>query len=116
MFRKFVAAALLVSFTAMATSGLLMIFVGKTSFTIQMHPVHILFGFLMIAAALAHLTLNMKPLLNHLKNFRAAIFTTVLTAALVGLYAAALSNSVPDELAQPLNALSEQAENALEGK
>lgn len=47
MFRKIVAITLAVSFVAMATSGLMMFSINKTSFTLQMHPVHKLFGLLM---------------------------------------------------------------------
>ena len=58
MFRKIVATTLFVSFLAMATSGLMMFFIEKPSFTIQMHPVHKLFGMLMVLAIIAHLSLN----------------------------------------------------------
>lgn len=56
MFRKLVAIVLLVSFGAMSTSGLLMFVIDKTSFTLQMHPVHKLFGLLLVFAALCHIT------------------------------------------------------------
>ncbi|MDD2735437.1 MAG: hypothetical protein PHF56_15985 [Desulfuromonadaceae bacterium] len=52
MFRKIVAMTMLVTFAAMATSGALMFVIERPSFTIQMHPVHKLFGLLMILTAL----------------------------------------------------------------
>ncbi|HAN60078.1 MAG TPA: hypothetical protein DCQ11_04415 [Gammaproteobacteria bacterium] len=55
MFRKLVAVTLFVSFIAMATSGLMMFFIEKPSFTIQMHPVHKLFGLLLVFAVIGHL-------------------------------------------------------------
>ena len=55
MFRKLVAVTLFVSFIAMTTSGLMMFFIEKPSFTIQMHPVHKLFGLLLVFAVIGHL-------------------------------------------------------------
>ena len=75
-----------VSFVAMSTSGLLMIVMDRTSFTLQMHPVHKVFGLLMVATAL------------------------------VGLYAMAMNNSVPAETAASLDALSHKAEQQMEGQ
>jgi len=51
MLRRIAAVSLAVSFVAMATSGILMYVVEKPSFTMQMHPVHKVFGILLIAAA-----------------------------------------------------------------
>jgi uncharacterized membrane protein len=74
MFRKLVAVALFVSFIAMATSGLMMFFIEKPSFTIQMHPVHKLFGLLLVFTVIGHLILNYRALLNHLKTRSVSIF------------------------------------------
>lgn len=63
---------LFVSFLAMASSGLMMFVIEKPSFTIQMHPVHKLFGLIMIISVVAHLSFNYKGLLNHMKNRAAA--------------------------------------------
>jgi len=53
---KFVAVTLFVSFIAMATSGMMTFVIERPSFTIQMHPVHKLFGLLMVMAAATHRT------------------------------------------------------------
>ena len=58
--RRFTAIALLVSFVAMATSGLLMLIIDKPSFTFRMHPVHKLFGLVLVGAALSHIPLNAR--------------------------------------------------------
>lgn len=116
MFRKLVAITMFISFVAMSTSGLLMFVVNRTSFTLQMHPVHKLFGLLLVVTALAHITLNFRSLKAHAKARVAAITGALLVAALVGLYAVALSNTVPADTAAALDALSRKAEQEMEGQ
>lgn len=110
MLRKFAAVTLAVSFVAMATSGLMMYVVEKPSFTIQMHPVHKTFGLLMVAAAIAHLSLNFRSLLAHLRTRSAALYGSVLVALLVAAYGVAIQKSVPPELAQQMDAAAAQAD------
>jgi hypothetical protein len=111
MRRRITAITLLVSFVAMATSGLLMIVVDKPSFTIQMHPVHKLFGLLLIGAALSHIQLNARAIGAHLKEHSAAIAAAVLTAALALTYALVALNPIPPDIAEPLDKAAQQAEN-----
>ena len=108
--RKIAAVTLAVSFVAMATSGLMMYVVEKPSFTIQMHPVHKTFGLLMVAAAIAHLSLNFRGLLGHLKTRSIAAYGSVLVAALVILYGIAVNKTIPPELAQQMDAAAAQAD------
>jgi len=110
MTRKIVAASMFVAFIAMSTSGLMIFFVERPSFTIQMHPVHKLFGLVMVAAALAHIWLNRSALAGYLKARRAALTAGALAAALILLYGIALNNPVPQDLAENLDALAGQAE------
>ncbi len=111
MFRKIVATALFVSFLAMATSGLMMFVIEKPSFTIQMHPVHKLFGLLMVLSITGHLTLNYRALLNHLKTKSVSVFGAALVIILVLLFGISLNNEVPRELAEPMDALAAQVES-----
>lgn len=110
MLRRIAAVSLAVSFVAMATSGLMMYVVEKPSFTIQMHPVHKVFGLLMVAAAVTHLTLNFRGLVNHLKTRSIAVYGSVLVAALVLLYGVAIQNEIPAELAQQMDAAAAKVE------
>ena len=116
MFRKIVATALFVSFIAMASSGLMMFFIEKPSFTLQMHPVHKLFGLVMVASVIGHLFLNYRSLLNHLKTRMVAAVGGVLVVALVFLYSVALNNQVPADLAQQMDSAAAQAEGGRERK
>ncbi len=111
MLRKIVAVALFVSFIAMATSGLMMFFIEKPSFTIQMHPVHKLFGLLLVIAVIGHLLLNYRALLNHLKTRSVSIFGAGLIVVLVLLYGVSLNNVVPKELAEPMDTLAAKVES-----
>jgi hypothetical protein len=110
MHRKMVATSLFVSFLAMATSGLMMFFIEKPSFTIQMHPVHKLFGLLMVISIIGHLYLNYRALLNHLKTKSIATFGAVLIVILILLYGVSLNNKVPKDLAVAMDALAAQVE------
>lgn len=110
MIRKLAAIGLFVSFLAMSTSGMMMFVIEKPSFTIQMHPVHKLFGVLMIVSVIAHLSFNYRALLNHVKTRAAAWVGGVLIVMLVALYGVAMNNQVPADLAQQMDAAASKAE------
>ncbi|MDF1818211.1 MAG: DUF4405 domain-containing protein [Immundisolibacteraceae bacterium] len=110
--RKLIDITLFVSFLAMSTSGMMMFVIEKPSFSIQMHPVHKLFGLVMIAAVIGHLAYNYKMLFHYLKTTAVAVFGGVLVVLLVVLYGVALNNQLPAEIAEPMDALAAQAEAA----
>ena len=110
MFRKIVGVTLLVAFIAMSTSGIMMMVIEKPSFTLQMHPVHKIFGLIMILAVIAHLSFNCRALLGYLKVRSVAIYASAAVIVLVLLYGVALNNQLPDEIAIPMDKLAAQAE------
>jgi hypothetical protein len=110
MFRRIVAMAMLVSFLAMSTSGAMMFVIEKPSFTLQMHPVHKLFGLLMVFSAIAHIALNIRSINAHLKFRSALIAASILTVLLVLTYGAAMMNAVPPELARQMDEAAAKAE------
>jgi hypothetical protein len=109
--RRIAVVSLAVSLVAMATSGLMMSFIERPSFTIQMHPVHKFFGPVLIVAAITHLTLNFRGLTNHLKARVSVIFGAALVVLLVVLYGVALNNRVPVELAEQMDTAAARAEH-----
>lgn len=111
MLRKIFAVSLFVSFMAMATSGMMMLAIEKPSFTIQMHPVHKLFGILMIVSVFGHLSFNYRTLFNHLKTRAVSLFAAVLVVILVLLYGVSLNNPVPESIATPMDGLALEAES-----
>jgi hypothetical protein len=110
MLRKIAAVSLAVSFVAMATSGIMMFVVEKPSFTLQMHPVHKTFGLLMVAAAIAHLSLNFRGLVAHLRTRSVAVYASVLAALLVAAYGVAIQKAVPPDLARQMDAAAAKAD------
>lgn len=102
---------MLISFIAMSTSGAMMFLIEKPSFTIQMHPVHKLFGLLMVISAIAHITLNFKSIKAHLKFRSAIVALSALTVLLTMLYGVALNNVVPPELAKQMDEAASKAES-----
>lgn len=111
MFRRIVAMAMIISFMAMATSGAMMFVIERPSFTIQMHPVHKLFGLLMVISAIAHISLNFRSIKAHLKFRSGVVAISILSVFLVLLYAAAVNNKVPTELAQQMDEAAAKVES-----
>ena len=87
-----------------------MFFIEKPSFTIQMHPVHKLFGLIMILAAMGHLRFNLKSIFTYVKNRTVAMFGGLMVCILVLLYGLALNNEVPSAIAIPMDKLAAEAE------
>ena len=83
MVRKMTAITLLVSFIAMSSSGLMMFVIEKPSFTIQMHPVHKLFGLILILAVIFYLFFNYKSLAGYLKKKLNILYGSFLVMLLI---------------------------------
>lgn len=111
MFRKLVLVTLFISFVAMSTSGLMMFFIEKPSFSIQLHPVHKLFGLIMIVSVLGHLSFNLRSIVAYIKNRPVAVFSGSMVCLLALLYGIALMNEVPPTIAIPMDALAAEAES-----
>lgn len=112
MTRRLVATLLLISFIAVASSGLMMFVIEKPSFTIRMHPVHKAFGVLLVVAVAAHLTLNWRLLFRHLATRSAMWVGGLLVCMLVGAYVVAARNEVPADLARQMDEAAAKAESA----
>lgn len=111
LLRRLIAATLLVSFVAMATSGIMLFVVEKPSFTIAMHPVHKLFGLFMVLGACGHLWLNRRALLNHLRERSSLIVVVVLTVVLVAAYGVVLNTDTSTPEARQMDTLASQLGN-----
>ncbi len=112
MIRKLAAVSLFVSFLALASSGMMMFVIEKPSFSIQMHPVHKLFGLLMIVSVIAHLSFNFRSLLNHIKTRSVAWAGGALVVVMVLLYGVVINNQLPADLAQQMDEAAAKAEEA----
>jgi quinol-cytochrome oxidoreductase complex cytochrome b subunit len=108
--RALTAITLLVSFIAMSTSGVLMLIIDQPSFSIRMHPVHKLFGVLMIVAILSHLRLNYRGLIAHARHRSAVWAGSVLSVILVLVYAVAILNAPDPTKAAAVDQAAQQLE------
>ncbi len=103
MIRKITAITLLVSWIALASSGMLMLWMDQPSFTLRMHPVHKLFGVLLVIAVSVHIMLNRRALAAHLST-RAGWTTAVTLGVVLAItYTIVAFSHVPEELARPLD-------------
>ncbi len=110
MLRKFTAVALAISLLAVGSSGILMLVIAKASFTMQMDPVHKLFGIVMLFASVTHALLNRKAIASYFKVQRTWFLSVPLVAILALAYILAIRNRVPNNISEPLNALAAEAE------
>jgi uncharacterized membrane protein len=94
--RRVSSIALALAFVAMATSGLLMLLIDRFGFQVRMHPVHNVFGIIMIVAGVLHAALNWKPLAIHLRPRRSMTLVVLLVGVMVLL--------LLDGLTRPLDA------------
>lgn len=110
--RAVTAMTLLVSFIAMSTSGVLMLIVDQPSFSIRMHPVHKLFGVLMILAIISHLRLNYRSLLAHARHRSALWAGSALSVILVLVYAVTILNTQDPAKAAAVDQAAQQLERS----
>ena len=112
MRRSVSAIALFVSFAAMSVSGIFMLVMDQPSFSIRMHPVHKLFGIVMVVAALSHVGLNARALINHARQRPTAIVGALLTAVLAVAAGASMTTQIPEEAARELDRAARRLEQA----
>lgn len=112
MRRPITALALFVAFVAMSVSGMLMLVMDQPSFSIRMHPVHKLFGIVMVVAALSHVGLNARPLMTHARQRPAAIAGALLTAVLAVAAGASMTTQMPREAARELDRAAQRLEQS----
>ena len=88
MFRNIAAIIVLISFIAMASSGLIMFFSDDRHLEDLVEAVHLTFGFFLIFGSLYHIFLNFKPLTQHFRKKSTNIVAFVLSLLLAFLYLA----------------------------
>ncbi|WP_027474191.1 DUF4405 domain-containing protein [Curvibacter gracilis] len=111
MMRRLTTSVLLVAFVGMASSGLMMLVVDQPSFTMRLHPVHKVFGILLVAAVGVHLFTQAATLRRHLKAPVARSVAGLVLTLLVICYALAWMNPVAPESAQQLDDMARRIES-----
>jgi hypothetical protein len=110
--RRLSSVTLAVSFAALTTSGLLMLAIDRLGFQLRMHPVHEVFGIVMVAAGAIHLALNWRPLLAHLGLRGPRILGLVLAGVAALLFVAGLTHKVDPEVVEKIDAILSTARQA----
>ena len=109
--RRYISMIAGVSFIALATSGMMMIFIGGFEIMMRMHLVHNLFGIVMTIAGILHIYYNFKPIKNYLKNRWIIVFTAFLLVVLIFLYGVGLNEDINLEMINQMEAILKNLED-----
>ncbi|SDW84657.1 protein of unknown function [Lutibacter oricola] len=110
MFRKIVSITLLVSLMALASSGMLMIFLNSLEFQLQMHPVHKIFGILLSISGCFHIYFNFKPIKKYLSVRKVLVFGVGMVLIMSFLYVVGINKPLDKEKIQEIELLMTQLE------
>jgi hypothetical protein len=97
--------ALAVSFLALLVSGSVMMFADGLAPRLRMHPVHNVFGLVMIAAGLVHVAFNARALCGYLRSRWAAVLGVALAAILALLFVAGLHRPLDTDALRQVEAI-----------
>ena len=111
MLRQFLSITLVVSFIALAVSGVLMLIMNSFAFQLQMHPVHKVFGIIMVFAGFFHVCLNINLIRNYLKNKKALVLGITLMFFLAFLFVVGLNKPMDFTSVEKIEQLMSQMES-----
>lgn len=103
--RRAASIALAASFLALVVSGAVMMFADGLAPRLRMHPVHNVFGLVMIAAGLAHVAFNAKAFCGYLRTRWAALLGVGLLAVLALLLVAGQQRPLDTEALRRVEAI-----------
>jgi hypothetical protein len=106
---------LAVAFVAMATSGLFMFVVDRFGSQLRMHPVHNVFGIVMVAAGILHAVLNWKTLVGHLRLRGPMALGVLLAVVMVLLFIEGFTRPVDREAVRKVEEIVSAARQAERG-
>ena len=111
MVKQCASITLVISLVALGASGLLMIFLNSFSFQLQMHPVHKIFGIIMVVAGCFHLFLNFKAIKSYLKKRGVLVYGAIMSVLLILLLVAGLNKPIDPEVIDQVQQLMSQMES-----
>lgn len=85
-----------------------MIMLNSFSFQLQMHPVHKIFGVIMVLAGCLHVYLNFKPIKNYLNNKTILVFGAILSVFLIVLVGVGLNKPLDPEKVKQIQEIMSQ--------
>lgn len=110
MLRQFASITLVVSFIALGISGLLMIILNSFTFQMQMHPVHKVFGIIMVLAGCLHVYMNFPAMKNYLKNKRTLVLGVAMSCLLTFLFVVGINKPMDQSTIEKVEQLMSQME------
>jgi hypothetical protein len=110
--RRISSITLAVAFVAMATSGLFMLTIDRYGSQLRMHPVHNVFGIIMVVAGLLHAVFNWKTLAAHLRLRWPMIVCVVLAGVMVLLFIEGITRHVDVEATRKIDDILSEARRA----
>lgn len=110
MLRQFTSITLVISFIALSVSGLMMLVLNSFAFQLQMHPVHKVFGIIMVLAGSLHVCLNLNPIQNYLKNRKTLVLGVAISCLLSFLLVVGLNKPLDQSSIEKVEQLMSQME------
>ena len=110
--RRISSITLAVAFVAMATSGLFMLVVDRFGSQLRMHPVHNVFGIIMVVAGLLHAAFNWKTLVAHLRRRQLMILSVVLAGVMLLLFVEGITRRLDVEVTRRIDDILSEARRA----
>lgn len=111
MLRQCASITLVFSLIALGSSGILMIFLNSFSFQLQMHPVHKIFGIIMVLAGCLHAYMNFKPIKNYLKSKKVVVLGATLSVVLIFLFVVGMNKPLDTEKIEQIQDIMSQMES-----
>lgn len=110
MLRQFLSITLVISFIALGVSGSFMIILNSFAFQLQMHPVHKVFGIIMVIAGFFHVYLNLTLIKNYLKNRNTLVLGAAMSCLLSFLVVVGLNKPLDRTSVEEVEQLMSQME------
>lgn len=111
MLRQSVSITLAISFVALGVSGLMMLILNSFAFQLQMHPVHKVFGIIMVISGCLHVYLNFTPIKNYLNNKKTLVLGVTLSFFLTFLFVIGLNKPMDQPSVEKIEQLMSQMES-----
>lgn len=110
MLRQFTSITLVLSFFALGVSGLMMLVLNSFAFQLQMHPVHKVFGIIMVLAGSLHVYLNLTPIKIYLKNKKTVVLGVAMSGLLMFLFVVGVNKPMDQPTVEKVEQLMSQME------
>lgn len=110
MLRQLVSVTLVISFIALGISGIFMIILNSFAFQLQMHPVHKVFGLIMVIAGCLHVYLNLALINNYLRNKRTLVLGGAMSCLLILLFIVGVNKPLDQTSIEKVELLMSQME------